>query len=190
MTRPLVRALLSALVALAVLAGCDGLDIGKGTPADPEAPAPAITGEAIEVTALDSPGSAATAAPQASPPEGAAPQAPPKAPPASETPASETSAAETPASETPAAEAAPPPPPKPPQQIACEKKGGQWAIAGQSGIKTCLARTRDSGKRCTRGTQCQGECLARSNTCAPYTPLFGCNEILQDDGRRVTLCID
>lgn len=185
MTRPLVRALLSALLALAVLGGCDQLGIGKDATADPDAPATVITGEAIEVTALDAPSAGAatspeTAAPEAKPSEAAAPEAPPAAPPA----------AEAPATEPPAAETAPPPPPKPPQQIACEKKGGQWATAGQSGIKTCLARTRDSGKRCTRGTQCQGECLARSNTCAPYKPLFGCNDILQDDGRRVTLCID
>ena len=25
-------------------------------------------------------------------------------------------------------------------------------------------------------------CLARSQTCAPFKPLFGCNEILQDNG--------
>ena len=32
--------------------------------------------------------------------------------------------------------------------------------------------------------------LARSGTCAPITPMFGCNDILQDDGREVTLCLD
>ena len=75
-------------------------------------------------------------------------------------------------------------------RIACEKKGDLWAKAGNSSAHTCVKRTRDNGKRCTRGTQCEGLCLARSGTCAPFTPLFGCNEILQDDGRRVTLCLD
>jgi hypothetical protein len=46
------------------------------------------------------------------------------------------------------------------------------------------------GKACTRQSQCEGYCLARSGTCAPITPMFGCNDILQDDGREVTLCLD
>jgi hypothetical protein len=33
-------------------------------------------------------------------------------------------------------------------------------------------------------------CLARSGTCAPIMPLFGCNEVLDKQGRRVTLCIE
>lgn len=54
---------------------------------------------------------------------------------------------------------------------------------------TCVNPTRDAGKACRRGSDCEGLCLARSFTCAPYDPLFGCNEILQDDGSRVTYCL-
>ncbi len=79
---------------------------------------------------------------------------------------------------------------KTPGQIACERKGGVYANAGNTGAKACVKRTRDAGKQCKREKDCEGVCLARSRTCAPVKPLFGCNEILQNDGRKVNLCID
>ena len=81
-------------------------------------------------------------------------------------------------------------PPKPPEQLLCEGGGGLWSEAGLEGIKTCVQRTRDAGKSCKRESDCEGLCLARSRSCAPIKPLFGCNDILQADGRQVTLCID
>lgn len=83
-----------------------------------------------------------------------------------------------------------PPPSRSPQQIACERSGGRYALAGTTGLRTCVRPTRDSGKQCRRESDCEGLCLARSGTCAPAVPLFGCHDILQDDGRRVTLCLD
>ncbi len=74
--------------------------------------------------------------------------------------------------------------------IACVKRGGVWGKAGATGLMACVNTTRDGGKQCRRDRDCEGACLARSRTCAPITPLFGCHEILQDDGRQVTLCID
>ena len=76
------------------------------------------------------------------------------------------------------------------EQITCEKRGGNWGAAGKSKLKSCIRRTRDAGKQCRKQGDCESVCLARSNTCAPIKPLFGCNEILQKDGSRVTLCID
>ena len=76
------------------------------------------------------------------------------------------------------------------EQVKCEKQGGSWRSAGKSAAKTCIKPTRDSGKQCRKKRDCDSECLARSGTCAPVKPLFGCNEVLQNDGRRVTLCID
>ena len=80
--------------------------------------------------------------------------------------------------------------PKSPAQLLCEKSGGQWAVAGETGAYICVSLTRDGGKLCRKKGDCQGLCLARSGTCAPFTPLFGCNDVLEKDGRRVTLCID
>jgi hypothetical protein len=77
-----------------------------------------------------------------------------------------------------------------PEEARCFRTGGTWAAVGQSGAKACVTLTRDAGKACTRQSQCEGYCLARSGTCAPITPMFGCNDILQDDGREVTLCLD
>lgn len=80
--------------------------------------------------------------------------------------------------------------PQSPEEIRCLKSGGLWATAGDTGAKACVRRTRDGGKACSKQTQCEGLCLARSRSCAPITPMFGCNEILQADGREVTLCLD
>ncbi|MDQ1848976.1 hypothetical protein Q9299_11815 [Gemmobacter fulvus] len=81
-------------------------------------------------------------------------------------------------------------PPKTPMQLACEKSGGAWSAAGLANTKSCIRRTRDSGQQCSRETDCEGLCLARSRTCSPVEPMFGCNDILQADGRQVTLCLD
>ncbi|MGL4236479.1 hypothetical protein [Tabrizicola sp.] len=152
----------------------------------------AVTGGEIEVTALDAPPDDAAAAPTspAAKPAGtdtAAPQAAPTAPGAEAEPA--------------VAEAEPAPAPeaeveevpavvKSELQLACEKKKGKWAKVGKANSRACVFTTRDSGKRCERESQCEGVCLARSGTCSPIKPLYGCNEILQDDGRRVTLCLE
>lgn len=76
------------------------------------------------------------------------------------------------------------------EQNTCEKRGGNWGNAGKSNLKTCIKRTKDAGKQCRKQGDCDSVCLARSGTCAPVDPLFGCNEVLQKDGSRVTLCID
>ncbi|TXI00683.1 MAG: hypothetical protein E6Q73_08335 [Pseudorhodobacter sp.] len=89
-----------------------------------------------------------------------------------------------------AAEPETPPELQTPEQARCLKKGGVWATAGKSGAKACVKRTKDAGKSCTKQTQCEGFCLARSRSCAPITPMFGCTDILQADGREVTLCLD
>lgn len=84
------------------------------------------------------------------------------------------------------------PEPAPPsaEQRACTAKGGIWSATGASPLRTCLTPTRDAGKSCRKESDCDGLCLARSRTCAPVKPLFGCNDILQADGTRATLCMD
>jgi hypothetical protein len=100
-------------------------------------------------------------------------------------------AAEAPAAEAPAAKAAPVvEEPKGRAQITCEKGGGRWTTIGDGAGQSCVRKTRDGGKSCKTEDQCDGQCLARSRTCAPFDPLWGCNEVLQGDGRRVTLCLN
>jgi hypothetical protein len=50
---------------------------------------------------------------------------------------------------------------------------------------------KDAGKSCSTSSECStGNCLARSQSCSPIEPLFGCNELLDAEGRRVTLCVE
>ncbi|MGQ0565535.1 MAG: hypothetical protein ACT4OK_10745 [Gemmobacter sp.] len=164
-----------------VLAACTlALPGGKA-----DAPAPLAT-EAIEVTTLDAAG-AGTA------PVSAAPEEPEQAEGgevASDNPTA-TPEADDPAEATPPPEeAAPPPAPLSPAALACQRRGGRYIKTGSGDLRACVKETGDGGKQCRRETDCVGSCLARSGTCAPVTPLFGCNEIFQADGRRVTLCLD
>lgn len=107
--------------------------------------------------------------------------------------AEKTEAAKPPA---PTPEPAPAPSPEPapaplsPEQATCLAKGGTWAKVGMAGLHSCVTPTRDAGKSCRKADDCEGLCLARSRTCAPIEPLFGCNPILQADGTEATLCID
>lgn len=205
---PLSRLLPFGLTIL--LAGCQLSLPGKGKLPDDVTP-DAVIGDEIEVTALDAPPSEGAAPAGADPADRQQSQSP--APPASEDGAttetappkpapqpdlgesapSETGQPETGQPETgqPEAELAQPVPEieKSPPQIACEKKKGNWVKAG-SVLFACVYNTKDSGKSCKRGTQCEGDCLARSGTCAPFRPLLGCNEILQDDGTRATQCLE
>lgn len=84
---------------------------------------------------------------------------------------------------------APPPEIKTPEQLSCERKNGVWMKVGHSDVRSCVRRMRDSGQRCSTKSDCQGQCLARSRTCSPVDPLFGCNEVMEN-GRVVTICID
>ncbi len=210
-----MRSILRNMAALAGVLMLTACVAGGGTSGKAGAPNP-VTGDKIEVTALDAPpgikpGQAkpADAKPgQAKPAPGEKPASPagakpgadgaaapatvkpetgPRPKPKPEQPA-ETAVKE----EIPVPEAAAPVPQeqKSAARLACEKRGDMWVKTGKSSVHTCVKRTRDSGKKCTNGTQCQGECLARSRTCSPYQPLFGCNEILQDNGVRMTLCLD
>jgi len=180
------RAFVIALLLTQVLAACQ-LGLGAGRPG---AGTDTIVGDAIEVTSLDAPvvsgADAASAALQTAIPVGAALRA---GPPAEAGDDGQIVSAD-PAAEAYATPQATPAPAKSKAWIACERGGGQYARAGESGARTCIKPTRDGGKQCRRQTDCDGVCLARSNSCAPVAPLFGCNDILQADGRRVTLCID
>lgn len=164
---------------LAVLALCLlGLAacVGGGGAKAPAAAANPITGGEVSVSALAPPPGAASAAqpatPAASKPAEAA--TPPVPPPGAKAPGGNVSVAI---------------PPSSPEEAACRKEGGSWSKVGKGG-RACLKATRDSGKSCSSGRDCEGLCLARSGTCAPLKPMFGCNEIFQDDGQKVTLCID
>lgn len=139
--------------------------------AQPIAPAPA------EEAAAEQPIPAPDPLPEAGTDEAAAPAGP--------------LPSETPTVPVPAPEPAPAPAQSlSPEAVACLEAGNLWVRSGDTIVFACVRKTRDSGQQCTKGSDCEGECLARSMTCAPFDPLLGCNEILQDDGLRVTLCLN
>lgn len=72
----------------------------------------------------------------------------------------------------------------------CLARGGKYLVAGLAGLKVCFETPKDAGKSCRKSIDCDSQCLARSKSCAPVTPLFGCNPILDSSGREVTLCLD
>ena len=154
-----------------------------------DAPVP-LASDAIEVTRLDAPkggaaGPAKATQPPATEPAKPAPDARPKAAPKPDPKAKPDETAV-----SPPPEAAPPPATLSPEAQACQKRGGRYIKTGSGNLRACVKVTGEEGKTCTRETDCKGACLARSGTCSPVTPLFGCNDILQADGRRVTLCLD
>lgn len=167
-----------------MLAGCQpGLTSSK--PGDEVTPN-AVAGDPIEVTALDDPALPPVESDAAAAPE---PDAALAEEPVAET--VEPAAGVEPTDDAVAAEAeAPPPVAKSTEALACEKKGGQWSNTGIGTLQTCVFNTRDGGKRCERESDCEGVCLARSGTCSPLKPLMGCNDILQDNGARATVCIE
>lgn len=184
---PMPRLSIVALVlcAASLVAGCQQSGPGKDAASPSAQNLP--TGGEIEVTALDAPAGetpAARAAPGTDPvgedkaATQAAPaaEADPKADPGSPAPKADPEAA--------------PATPKSELQLACEKKRGRWSGIGKGDARACIFQTKDGGKQCDRESQCDGVCLARSGTCSPFKPLYGCNEILQDNRARVTLCLD
>ncbi|MFV0359050.1 hypothetical protein [Tropicimonas sp.] len=76
------------------------------------------------------------------------------------------------------------------QRAACEARGGRFSPAPGSGVLICLTIPDDANAPCVRASDCEGECLARSRSCAPIVPLYGCNEVLLENGQRAELCVE
>ncbi len=172
----------AGLLTASLLVGCQ-----TGAPGDP-----APSNDEITVTSLDAAAQSAAAQSAATDPTVTAAPAslgprPKPRPDAVTAPSTLIEPPPVPAASEAAAE---PAPPKSPEQRSCEKARGQWAQLGKTGVHVCVKPTRDGGKQCHKETDCQDQCLARSGTCAPITPLLGCNEILDKVGRRSTLCIN
>ncbi len=169
-----------AIACVLALAGCQLSLPGGGAKAS-TGPNP-VTGGEITVTPLDDP---APAVPVPAPPP---PADKPEGKPSATAPAVAPEAAAAPVS-TPVAAPEVPAEQKSAARLACEKRKGVWSKAA-NGSHSCVSYTRDGGKTCRSAGDCDGDCLARSGTCAPFTPLLGCNDILDDSGRRMTLCLD
>lgn len=196
---------LCLVLALAGLVqGCQLSLPGGGSGQEGDVTANAVAGAPIEVTALDDPAGApagpgadtagaASAAAQATMPDADGGDAAVPAPvPGAEAALPGDAPAEAGVDPAAGAEVAPAvvEPPKSEAQLACERRKGRWSPVGSGILRTCIFETKDGGKQCDRESDCEGACLARSGTCAPIRPLLGCHDVLQDNGVRVTQCID
>lgn len=74
-------------------------------------------------------------------------------------------------------------------RVICEAKGGRWSRASGSSY-ACVYPTSDANNACTSPSQCEGYCLARSGTCAPVKPLFGCHDVVAASGGMQTVCVN
>jgi hypothetical protein len=74
------------------------------------------------------------------------------------------------------------------ERNACAERGGRFGRGGLAGTFVCYEETRDGNQSCSVGSDCEGVCLARSRTCSPIKPLFGCNDVLTNAGRLTTVC--
>lgn len=74
-------------------------------------------------------------------------------------------------------------------KASCQRSGGEFA-GTQGKAMLCFHTPPDAGRQCDRATQCTAGCLAKSHTCAPITPLIGCQDLLDDQGRTVTQCVN
>lgn len=72
----------------------------------------------------------------------------------------------------------------------CLAAGGSVGRGGLMPDEICFRPLPDAGKSCTAATDCEGVCLAQTQTCSTVTPLFGCYEYLDEQGRKVGLCVD
>lgn len=74
-------------------------------------------------------------------------------------------------------------------KASCQRSGGEFA--GTPGkAMLCFHTPPDAGRQCNKDTDCTAGCLAKSHTCAPISPLIGCQDLLDDEGRTVTQCVN
>jgi hypothetical protein len=76
------------------------------------------------------------------------------------------------------------------QRAICEADGGRFSPGPGGSTRVCFRTPEDANAFCTTGADCEGLCLARSRTCAPQVPLFGCHEAIMENGLRATICLD
>lgn len=141
--------------------------------------------------------SASSTAPPSAPPSAPTPAArapsapPPSAPPPSSPPPATASAGSRP----------PTPKPRPATKQACSACGGLWDRHGISEVESCVCKTKDGGRACRDGSDCEGQCLAGSDAafevldrgppprgnyvgrCSDYDTTFGCIRVIPRGAR-------
>jgi hypothetical protein len=85
------------------------------------------------------------------------------------------------------------------ERRACEARGGKMGYGGMARMSVCLRATRDAGKRCRDGRECEGGCVAppsvkagapTEGTCTDKIGELGCKNHVADGVARGMLCGD
>ncbi|CUH85926.1 hypothetical protein [Thalassovita mediterranea] len=80
--------------------------------------------------------------------------------------------------------------PDPAARATCQAQGGTYQIGGLARQYVCFRPQPDAGQACRTENDCTGFCLAETKQCSAQTPIFGCFDLLDADGRQQTICID
>ena len=74
------------------------------------------------------------------------------------------------------------------EETACEKAGGRWmgSTVGRGQLTGCNLPTKDGGKPCQRGEDCESVCLT-DNTCYGWQMYKGCGYFR---GHQGAICVD
>lgn len=78
--------------------------------------------------------------------------------------------------------------PTPGRRADCTARGGTLVETGTSPWR-CILDTPDAGQACTRSTDCTAACLAPDAGGGVCGQAFGCVDLLDETGQRVTFCI-
>ena len=106
---------------------------------------------------------------------------------------------------------------RPTTQAGCDACGGKWGKHGLAEADSCICKTKDAGKVCRDGSECQADCIADEDgfevvqkgppakgywkgKCADYDTTFGCHRIIAAGTRAKppqtaedaagTICVD
>ena len=94
-----------------------------------------------------------------------------------------------------------PPPTMSISTSSCSSRGGEMRQVGRAQTWQCVVKYADAGKRCTDGSQCEGDCEIAGNSgiasgapavgqCQVDSNRFGCRTTVKDGKAEATLCID
>jgi hypothetical protein len=108
-------------------------------------------------------------------------------------------------------------PTRPTTKEACDACQGKWSKHGLAEVDSCICKTKDAGKVCRDGKDCQGDCIADDDgfevveagppakgywkgKCAEYDTTFGCHRTIATGTRAKppqtaedaagTICVD
>ena len=78
---------------------------------------------------------------------------------------------------------------------------GRWGVHGLAEVEICICKTRDSGRSCRDGADCEGQCLAEAGRdrggrqgppgqgllpgrCSEFDTTFGCHHIIPEGASK------